>query len=86
MGGSAVEWEQLPSNSNRKFKPKFHTKLVLRWSDHIGEALNEAKSSLKLQGLPGVMVNGRREGGMLKRNLQKRKSNLLSDSDSEDEN
>ena len=52
----------------------------------MGQALNEAKSSLKLQGLPGVMVNARKQGGLLKRNPPKNKNNILSDSDSDNEN
>lgn len=40
---------------------------MLTWSSHIGKALNEAKSSLKLKGLPGVMVKGHNEPAMLKR-------------------
>jgi hypothetical protein len=48
----------------------------------MGQALNEAKSSMKLKGLPGVMVNGRKQGGLLKRDPKKNKKNIFSDSDS----
>lgn len=82
-GKSAPEWEELPNNSNRKFKPKFNTKLVLKWSSHLGQAFNEAKSSMKLKGLPGVMVNDRKQGGLLKKDPKKKKKNILSDSDSD---
>ena len=52
----------------------------------MGQALNEAKSSLKLKGLPGVMVNGRKQGGLLKRDPQKIQRNIFSDSDSDNQN
>ncbi len=81
-----MEWEELPNNLNRKFKPKYHTKLILTWSSHIGKALNEARSSLKLKGLPGVMVKGNNQPGMLKRKPEKNKKNALYDSESSDEN
>lgn len=58
----------------------------MRWSSHIGQALNEAKSSMKLKGLPGVMIKGQKQGGLLKKNLKKKKKNLLSDSDTNSEN
>ena len=86
LGNNEVEWEQLPNNSNRKFKPKFNTKLILKWSSHIGQAINEAKSSMKLKGLPGVMVNDHKQGGLLKKKLKKKKKNILSDSDTNSEN
>jgi hypothetical protein len=51
----------------------------------MGQALNEAKSSLKLNGLPGVMVKGNKGGGgMLKRNPIK-KNIQYDSSDSENE-
>lgn len=50
----------------------------------MGQALNEAKSSLKLNGMPGVMVKGNKGGGMLKRKPIK-KNIQYDSSDSENE-
>jgi len=56
----------------------------LAWSNNIGHVLNEAKSSLKLHGLPGVMIKDPKGDGMLKRKQYKnRRHSFLSSESSE---
>lgn len=53
-GGGEVEWEQLPNNSNRKFKPKCPSQLHLEWSRPEGRITPLSRSSYKLRGLPAA--------------------------------
>jgi hypothetical protein len=49
-----VEWEQLPNNSNRKFKPKCSSKLQLTWSSPEGKISALTRASIKINGFPGA--------------------------------
>ena len=51
-----IEWEQLPNNANRKFKPKISTQFHLEWSKPAGKVNSISKFSYKLKGLPAVGI------------------------------
>ena len=34
-----IIWEDLPNNSNRRYKPEFHSRLLLYWSDPKGNVI-----------------------------------------------
>lgn len=60
-------WESLPNNSNRKFKPKHHSQLQLKWSSELGKIVNLAKSSYQVKGLPGVIIKNVEGSGLIRR-------------------
>ena len=47
-------WEELPKNSNRKFRPKYSMQLGLTWEEADGEVTPIQRNSFKLKGLPAV--------------------------------
>jgi hypothetical protein len=53
----------------------------------MGRVINEAKSSVKLQGMPGVMVKDKKEAMMLKRRPLKNnnRDTLIESTDSSEE-
>jgi hypothetical protein len=50
---------------------------MLTWNSNVGQAINEARTSVKLNGLPGVMVKAQKDVAMLKRRPIKNKKSLL---------
>ena len=49
-----IEWEVLPNNSNRKFKPKNHSQIHLEWSKPEGKVTPLTRGTYKVKGLPAV--------------------------------
>lgn len=49
-----IEWEVLPNNSNRKFKPKNHSQIHLEWSQPEGKVTPLTRGTYKVKGLPAV--------------------------------
>ena len=47
-------WEDLPNNSNRKFKPKYNCQLHLSWSKPEGKVTQLNKGTYKVNGLPAA--------------------------------
>ena len=49
-----IEWEVLPNNSIRKFKPKNHSQIHLEWSKPEGKVTPLTRGTYKVKGLPAV--------------------------------